>query len=92
VENVGGRGGWCVPQVYVQFPDEGYVPQLRGFEKVFLSPGGTATVKVDLEGGLGVWNEQERTFRQTTGEFKAFVSLKGADLEGAVTVVKEFAV
>ena len=58
VRNTGNRGGAETVQAYVssQAGERGGIPvvfwELKGFEKVFLEPGETKNIVIELEGGL----------------------------------------
>jgi beta-glucosidase len=66
-----------VAQLYIGFPTEANEPekQLRGFQKVELQPGASATVRFEVQRrDLSVWDTEKQNWKLFSGKFKAFVS------------------
>ncbi|MFE4468715.1 beta-glucosidase [Leifsonia sp. NPDC056824] len=91
VTNVGGVAGAEVVQLYVGDPEaEVHRPlrELRGFEKIALEPGGTATVSFDLESrDFGYWDTastrpdgRSGLWRQEGGAFTIEVGASSRDI------------
>ena len=76
------RSGFTVPQVFIKFPLDEYVPILKGFEKVYLEPGDKKMVTLTLDGesDLSVWDVSSRSFKSLDGLYEAYLTLKGASL------------
>ena len=80
VKNTGSMTAKAVPQLYLEFPEgTGYetpVRQLRGFKKVELSPGASASVTFELtRKDLSVWDvvEQNWVIPQVSGGYTIHV-------------------
>ncbi|KAF2658662.1 glycoside hydrolase family 3 protein [Lophiostoma macrostomum CBS 122681] len=94
VSNSGDVYGAAVPQLYVSLPDsapEGTpLRQLRGFEKVYLSPGETQSVTFDLlRRDLSYWDVVQQNWVIPEGEFTLHAGWSSRDFqaEAAITVV-----
>ena len=89
--NTGGRTGAEVPQLYLGFPAAASEPpkQLKGFQKISLSPGQTQHVTFNLDWeDLAIWNPVARGWIVTPGSFQVMVGASSRDLRliGAFTV------
>lgn len=74
VKNIGQREGSDVPQLYVSFPSltEGNEPslQLKGFEKVKLTPGEEKKLKIVLDKrAFSYWSSAQKQWTLAKGEF-----------------------
>ncbi|KAK2627380.1 hypothetical protein QTJ16_003346 [Diplocarpon rosae] len=92
--NTGSVAGAEVPQLYLSFPASapaGTPPkQLRGFEKVFLEPGGRETVRFAvMRRDLSFWDVEKQEWVIPAGEFGVSVGFSSRDLkvEGKLVVV-----
>ena len=85
VTNSGGRDGAEVVQMYVKDVLASVdVPniQLKGFEKVFIPAGQTATVTVPLNvSDVGLWNRQMQ-YVVEPGQFTVYVGASSLDIRG----------
>ncbi|KAL9063973.1 MAG: hypothetical protein Q9157_008009 [Trypethelium eluteriae] len=85
VTNSGGRDGAEVVQMYVKDVLASVdVPniQLKGFEKVFIPAGQTATVDLPLNvSDVGLWNRQMK-YVVEPGQFIAYVGASSLDIRG----------
>lgn len=94
VTNTGQREGADVAQVYVGDPSakvERPVKELKGFEKVRLSPGETKHVSLTLDRrSLAYWDMKGNDWRVDPGEFKVYVgdSSESTPLNTAFTITK----
>jgi beta-glucosidase len=88
IENTGGRDGAEVVQLYVKdLLASVDVPniQLKGFEKVMIAAGQTATVTIPLNvADCGLWNRQMQ-YVVEPGEFGVYVGASSLDLRGNAT-------
>jgi beta-glucosidase len=89
--NTGDVAGATVAQLYVSFPDSapsGTPPrQLRGFEKIFLAPGETATVSFDLmRRDLSYWDIVSQKWLIPEGDFTLSVGFSSRDLRSTTTI------
>ena len=83
VENVGGRAGEEVAQVYVRDPVSSvtvYERQLRGFERVRLEPGERATVRVELGPDDLALYDRHMDYVVEPGQFEVLVGSSSADV------------
>lgn len=82
VKNVGDISGAEVVQVYVKDVKSSVgrpVKELKAFEKVFLEPGETVTVEIELDRyAISFWSEREEKWLAEAGTFEVIVS-KSAD-------------
>ncbi|KAH7377525.1 beta-glucosidase 2 precursor [Cadophora sp. MPI-SDFR-AT-0126] len=92
--NTGGVAGATVPQLYLSYPGSapaGTPPkQLRGFEKVMLEAGESASVSFELmRRDLSFWDVAAQEWVIPSGEFGVSVGFSSRDLKvvGSVTVV-----
>jgi beta-glucosidase len=91
VTNTGQRTGAEVAQVYVADPATAGEPprQLRGFQKITLSPGQTGhlTIKVDAR-AFQIWNSSSNSWTTVPGAYGVLVgdSSRALSLQGTVTV------
>ncbi|KAF9873033.1 glycosyl hydrolase family 3 N terminal domain-containing protein [Colletotrichum karsti] len=82
IQNTGGVGGHEVAQLYVGIPVEGTpAKQLRGFERVYLEAGASATVEFSLtRRDLSVWDVVAQQWRLAEGEYDVWVGASSLDL------------
>ena len=83
VANTGTVSGAEVVQVYVEYPASASEPvrQLRGFQKVFLKPGQSASGTITLdERALSVWDVASHRFVPVFGQFEASLGVSSRDL------------
>ncbi|KAI8942962.1 hypothetical protein NX059_001001 [Plenodomus lindquistii] len=91
VSNTGRVSGSVVPQLYLSFPSEADAPvkSLRGFEKVALSPGSSATVQFPLtRRDLSYWDVVAQTWTLPVEAITVRVGFSSRDLslQGSLTV------
>lgn len=89
--NAGKRQGAEVAQLYLGFPAAAEEPpkQLRGFEKVWLKPGESKVVTMELDKeSLGAWDSNAHDFRVYPGSYSVLVGSSSRDirLKGAFTI------
>ncbi|GKT80655.1 glycosyl hydrolase family 3 N terminal domain-containing protein [Colletotrichum tofieldiae] len=82
VRNTGQLAGHEIAQLYIGIPVEGTpARQLRGFERVLIEAGGSATVNFPLtRRDLSVWDVVAQQWRLTEGEYDVFVGTSSRDL------------
>ena len=85
VENVGGRAGDAVPQLYLSLPSHPGVPQppikLSGFGRITLAPGRSGRVRIALtRRAFSYWSEAENRWRLVPGCAEALVGTSSARL------------
>lgn len=83
VSNTGQKAGAAIPQLYLAYPSEAGMPvrSLRGFEKVYLNPGASATVRFDLmRRDLSYWDTTAQMWRIPTGDITVYVGFSSRDL------------
>ncbi|KAJ4363580.1 glycoside hydrolase 3 [Neocucurbitaria cava] len=91
VANSGGVAGAEVPQLYLGYPAAANVApkQLRGFAKLKLEAGASATATFKLRRrDLSIWDEKTRGWSVVSGEYGVFVGSSSRDvrLTGKITV------
>jgi len=91
VKNTGDREGAEVAQLYLTYPDAAGEPplQLKGFSKVSLKPGESATVTFELKDrSFSIWNVETHDWEVVKGSFEAHVGASSTDirLSGAITM------
>lgn len=90
VTNIGKYDGDEVAQVYVKYPETGtYMPlkQLRGFSKVHVKKGKTATVEIAVpKKDLRYWDEKKGAFVTPEGEYTFMVGASSKDIRYRKTV------
>ena len=90
VKNTGKRAGSEVVQVYVRDVESTlYRPakELRGFRKVHLDPGKSATVQIELDRrAFAVWDRGARAWAVEGGEFEILVGSSSTDIRERATV------
>ncbi|MBS1805644.1 MAG: glycoside hydrolase family 3 C-terminal domain-containing protein [Acidobacteria bacterium] len=91
VTNTGARKGSEVVQVYVTEPENASEPplQLKGFEKLSLSPGQRKTVSVQIPlNRLSVWSDKEHAWKLWSGayNFKVGTSSRRLLLESSLQI------
>jgi beta-glucosidase len=80
VANTGSVEGTEVVQLYVGIPN-GPIRQLRGFEKVLLSPGESGHVTFDLtRRDLSTWDTEKQEWLLQEGEYQVYVGSSSRDL------------
>jgi beta-glucosidase len=90
--NTGTTAGAAIPQLYVTLPQSsvpsGTPPQaLRGFEKVYLAPGGTASVHFEvMRRDVSYWDVTEQQWRIPAGEMGVRVGFSSRDQPVNATV------
>jgi beta-glucosidase len=89
--NKGPYDGGYVAQLYVGYPESSEYPspprQLRGFDKVDLSPGGSDTVEFDLRWkDLSVWDTNAQTWIIQPGTYKIYVGSSSRTCELAASI------
>lgn len=83
VKNTGRRKGAEVVQLYVSVPPEALEPprQLKGFEKILLDPGESATVTIPLgDAGLAMYDEAGSDWRVFPGHYEIQVGASSRDI------------
>lgn len=85
VTNTGSRSGYAVPQLYLGLPSSRGVPQppsaLKGFTKVYLRPGESATVNFPLDRrALSYWSTSASGWRVSDGCAAVKVGFSSRDL------------
>ncbi|WP_019630834.1 glycoside hydrolase family 3 C-terminal domain-containing protein [Actinomadura atramentaria] len=86
VTNTGSRAGTAVPQLYLELPSPGTsVPQpprqLKGFQKVALAPGASATVTFPLTSrSLAYWDTASHGWKVAPGCYRVGVGSSSRDL------------
>jgi beta-glucosidase len=87
VHNAGARRGAAVPQIYVSFPKQAGEPpkQLKGFDKITVAPGGTATVTISLnKRSFSYWKNSSNRWTIAPGIYKIMLGKSERNIE-AVT-------
>jgi beta-glucosidase len=90
VTNTGSRTGYEVPQMYLRFPPAAGEPplQLKGFTKLELSAGQTATVTFTVQDrDLSIWDITAGDFVPQTGQFGVYVGASSEDFRLYGTLV-----
>jgi hypothetical protein len=83
VSNTGSRTGYEVPQMYLSFPPSAGEPpmQLKGFKKLQLAPGETASVTFTVQDrDLSIWDTAAYAFVPQSGRFGVFVGASSGDI------------
>jgi beta-glucosidase len=89
VTNTGTRAGADVVQLYVGFPSEAGVPprQLKGFQKLTLSPGQSRIVGFELDAAaLSYWDERTKGWVSPTGQYRVEMGASSRDVKVSRTV------
>jgi beta-glucosidase len=89
VTNTGSRAGAAVPQVYVGDPPAVGEPpkQLKGFQRVSLSPGQSETVTIPLDAmSFAYWNTGSHAWTVSAGTYQVMVGSSSSDIAGQGTV------
>ncbi|MCH4209411.1 glycoside hydrolase family 3 C-terminal domain-containing protein [Bifidobacterium sp.] len=90
VINTGGRDGYATVQVYVAPPKSKVsrpVHELKGFKKVFLKAGESATVSFDLdERAFAYWSTRLNDWHVEAGDYRIEVATSSRDIAGAAQV------
>jgi len=83
VSNNGSLAGAEVVQVYLTYPSVFEEPPqvLRGFKKVQIGAGETASIDFELtEKDISIWNTDKRAWSVASGDFNLFVGASSGDL------------
>jgi beta-glucosidase len=89
VTNSGARAGVDVPQVYVGDPPAVGEPpkQLKGFQRVYLSPGQSQKVTIALDPmSFAYWNTGENEWMVRAGTYQVMVGSSSSDIAGQGSV------
>ncbi len=89
VTNSGKRAGAEVAQVYTSAPTTSGEPpkQLKGYRKVYLQPGETATVRVPLDArAFAHWDSTENTWVVDKGTYQVLVGSSSRDIRGSASI------
>lgn len=90
VKNTGNVAGAEVVQFYVAPPKEAVarpVHELKGFKKVYLEPGESAEVSIDLDSrAFAYWSERFADWKVEEGEYKIEVGTSSRDIADTVSV------
>ncbi|KAF8862662.1 glycoside hydrolase [Acephala macrosclerotiorum] len=84
ISNTGSLAGAEVAQLYITFPDAADEPvrQLRGFEKVAIQPGESATVTFELKRrDLSVWDVSAQNWKIESGDYIVYVGASSRDFK-----------
>uniref|UniRef100_A0A060T8W5 beta-glucosidase n=1 Tax=Blastobotrys adeninivorans TaxID=409370 RepID=A0A060T8W5_BLAAD len=86
LSNVGPYPGAYVAQLYIGYPEDSKLPtppkQLRGFDKVHITPGSSSKVTFDLLWrDLSVWDSSIQSWRVPRGTYKVYVGSSSRNLE-----------
>jgi beta-glucosidase len=91
ITNTGSVAGAAVPQLYLGLPQpsgQDTTPKkvLRGFEKVMLEPGGSATVKFDLtRRDISYWDIVSQQWTIGSGSISAMAGFSSRDMQATMT-------
>lgn len=85
VTNIGDYKGGFVGQLYVEFPST-ILPSppkvLRGFDKVFVKPKGSAKLKFEiLHRDLSIWDTESQQWIIQTGTYKIYIASSSRKIE-----------
>ena len=91
IRNTGARAGAQVVQLYVGFPSTTGEPprQLKAFDKIFLRPGQSGTVSLDLNSSsFTTFDEANDSWVTTAGAYTVSVGTSSRDLplQSSVTI------
>src|SRR3984885_8398034 len=89
VTNTGDRAGADVPQVYVGDPPAVGEPpkQLKGFQRVYLSPGQSEKVTIPLDPmSFAYWNTQNNQWEVSAGTYQVMVGDSSSAIDGQGSV------
>ncbi|KAF3025618.1 hypothetical protein E8E14_012815 [Neopestalotiopsis sp. 37M] len=89
ISNTGSVAGAEVAQLYIAFPEVADEPvrQLRGFEKVTIRPGESATVVFALRRrDLSVWDTTAQNWKVESGDYTISVGASSRDLKAEATL------
>jgi beta-glucosidase len=90
VKNSGSVAGAEVAQLYLGYPESAGEPpkNLRGFAKLTLAPGASASVELNLEpNDTSIWSTESHSYQKVVGDFSVFVGASSRDirLTGSMT-------
>jgi len=83
IKNTGSVPGTEIPQLYLGFPTNAGEPPkvLRGFDEVFLQPGGSSSVRFPLnKRDLSIWDVVSQSWLRPAGSFTAYVGGAHSDI------------
>lgn len=83
LRNTGRRAGAEVVQAYLGFPISAGEPprQLKAFARVFLNPGQSRTVRLDLDrSGFEFFDASRKVWTVTAGRYRLYVGISSRDL------------
>lgn len=90
VKNAGDRAGAAVAQFYVRPPSDVHdqpMQQLKGFKRVMLQPGQSATVTVPLnQRSFAYWDTDARRWAVRPGEYTVAMGASSRDVRATATV------
>ncbi|KAF7531021.1 hypothetical protein G7054_g9262 [Neopestalotiopsis clavispora] len=89
ISNTGSVAGAEVAQLYIAFPEVADEPvrQLRGFEKVTIQPGESATVVFALRRrDLSVWDTTAQNWKVESGDYTISIGASSRDLKAEATL------
>ncbi|KAI0478978.1 glycoside hydrolase superfamily [Xylariaceae sp. FL0804] len=89
IANTGDVAGAEAAQLYVSFPDAADEPdrQLRGFDKVSIPAGGSATARFELKRrDLSVWDTAAQNWKVESGTYTLHVAASSRDLKANTTL------
>jgi beta-glucosidase len=80
IANSGEVAGQEIVQLYIAIPNSP-PKQLRGFEKLHLAPGESATVEFDItRRDLSIWNVETQKWEVQAGNYKVFIGASSRDI------------
>ena len=91
VTNTGSVAGAAVPQVYLGLPqpsNQDTTPKkaLRGFDKIMLQPGESASVKIDLtRRDMSYWDVSNQQWMIGTGSITVMAGFSSRDVQGTAS-------
>lgn len=88
VRNIGATFGASVPQLYVAYPEDLTEPprQLRGFDKIELTPGQEQTIKFPLmRRDLSYWNVTEQRWLISGGQYGLHAGFSSRDIRESLS-------
>ncbi len=89
ISNTGSIAGAEVAQLYIAFPDAADEPvrQLRGFEKVSIESGASATVSFELKRrDLSIWDTEAQEWKIESGDYTVSVGASSRDLKASAVL------
>ncbi len=91
VTNSGRRAGIAVPELYLGYPADAPVPEppkeLKGFRRVWVGPGRTKTVRIDLRNrDFSYWDAASNAWKLLPGCYRVLVGSSSRDLPLSATI------